>query len=265
MDGQKRGSILTVAGVSREFLECIEPISSRTAQLLLLPLALKVQYTKNYNDNTFCISKKEIVKLLNLPKSYKDEGHINQYISDILADELFDLKVCGVQIIESVDLPRGWFEITYTQEAMDKFFQGLSAKYFTISLDTISNMKNRNTWNIIKKMFLAFDFSNPKCQMFKRHTKTLKDIMGFSKEDYVREDGSFDRYSFEKNTIRNVISDVLKMEQFKLYPVKEYVEGEKIEYLGKEKIDGTRFVDNYYMCYQILKAKNEKETEEEEF
>jgi hypothetical protein len=109
-------------------------------------------------------------------------------------------------------------------------------------------------------MFLAFDFSDPKVQVFKRHTKTLKEIMGFTKEDYTREaDGSFDRYSFEKNTVRKVIADLLTMEQFKLYPVKRHAECEKAEYLGKEKVKGTRLVDNYYMCYQIIKAKAEKE------
>lgn len=265
MNSQKKGSLLTVAGVSREFLEGLPPLSSRAAQLLLLPLALKVQYTKNYNDNCFYISKKEMVKLLNLSKSYKDEGHINQYISDILSEELFNLKVCDIPIIESVELPRGWLEITYTEEAMDRFFQGLSVKYFTISLDTISKMKNCNTFNIIKKMILAFDFSNPKVQVFKRHTKTLKEIMGFSKESYTREaDGSFDRSSFEKNTIKKVISDLLTMEQFKLYPVKRHAECEKAEYLGKEKVKGTRLVDNYYICYQIIKPKIEKENDEYE-
>ena len=130
-------------GVSKEFLEALPCLSSKAAQILLLPLALQVQHTKNYNDNTFYIKKSDIVEILNLPASYQKEGQINQYLSRILTSDLLNLEVAGLKILdaEQTYLTRGWYEVTYTQEAMDRFFQGLKiGKYLTIKVDTLSKM-----------------------------------------------------------------------------------------------------------------------------
>lgn len=260
MNSQKKGSLLTVAGVSREFLEGLPPLSSKAAQLLLLPLALKVQYTKNYNDNILYISKPELVEILGLPKSYLQEGNINKYISNILVKELLDLQVYGVQIIDAdnTNLRRGWFEIAYTEEAMDRFFQGLSVKYFTISVETLVNMRSKHTWNLVKEMFLSFDFSNQKAQVFKRNTFVIKRIFNV---DYTTEGTQkFDRYHLEQRCLLPVIEDLRAMSQFKIYKAKSKNPAED-NYLGKTYIYGydEKFVENYYIGYKIIKPKVEKE------
>lgn len=265
MNSQKNGYLLTaVAGVSREFLEAMPSITSKAAQLLLIPLALKVQYTKNYNDCILSISKAELVNVLGLGQSYLQEGNINKYINNILVKELFNLKVNGIQIIdiENTNLPRGWFELAFTEEAMDRFFQGLSVKYFTISLETLVNMNSKHTWNMVKELFLNFDFSNSKAQVYKRNTFVVKRVLGIS---YTTNSTSkLDRYHLEHRCLLPVIDDLRSMTQFKIYKAKSKNPLED-NFLGKTFIYGKeeKFVDNYYIGYKITKIKIEKEAEED--
>ena len=261
MDGQKKGSLLTVAGVSREFLEGLPPLTTKAAQLLLIPLALKVQYTKNYNDTVLHISKAELVNTLGLSKSYTQEGHLNKYISDLLVSELLGLKIDGIQIIdaENTALRRGWFDLAFTQKAMDKFFQGLSAKYFTISTDTLVKMKSKHTWNILKELFLNYDFSSPKPQLFSRNTFVIKRILNV---DYTTEGTKkFDRYHLEQRCLIPVLNDLRTMAQFKIYKTKSEPMDES--YLGKAYVwnCGERYIENYYIGYKINKVKAEKQEE----
>lgn len=245
------------AGVSRSFLEGLRPLSSKAAQLLLLPLALEVEFTKKHNDLEFAVPKKDILEIFQLPKSYKEEGHINAYIDNILRTELLDLEVDGIPILNpaGICLSRGWFEISFTQDAMDTFFQGLSSGYFTISLDTIAKMKNKNTWNIVKALFLDFDFRSGSTKTFARHTKKLKTILGYSKEDYTSAaTGSFQRTRFEERCLHPAAKDILSMQQFSIYPAWG-ASPEKPLYWGKTYLDGgyTGLVDNYTFLYKINK------------
>lgn len=79
MSDQKKEYLGVAAGISREFLSGLPPISSKAAQLLLIPLAQNVQYTKNCNDNIMYISKPDLAMTLGLSKSYFQEGNINKY------------------------------------------------------------------------------------------------------------------------------------------------------------------------------------------
>lgn len=255
-------------GVKREFLEGLPHMTSQAAQLLLLPLALRVQYTSKYNDNTFYITKKDIREILGLSKSYEQEGHMNEFLCRYYT-EILDLKVNGIQIfdLEKFSLPKGWLEVGYTQEAMDAFFQGLTEKYFVIGLDTITKMTHKYTFDFVKKMFLSYDFKGKNIQIFKRHTKTIKEFCGMGIEAYMRKrDGDeieFDRYSFEKNVIKTSIEDLQTIMQFQLYKV-EGSKPEKPVYMGKTKISGTNFVENYYFAYSIIPFKKSTENFEEE-
>lgn len=258
---QKFGSLLA-AGVTREFLANLPWLSSRAAMLLLLPMALHTEYTTKYNDLTYYIEKKELVDYMGLPKSYKDEGHMNKLLSQILLEELFPLEVCGIKILdmEETSLPRNWFCITYTQEAMDRFFQGLSKGYFVIALDTLKKMKHRHTWTYVKELILNYDFTNFKTQPWFRHTKYIKEMLGYGIADYTTgESGKFDRSNFEKKNINPCITDLLTMKQFKLFEVKGSTP-EKPLYLGKDyTYRGKRVVDNYFIAYKILKVEEKKE------
>jgi hypothetical protein len=263
MDGQKKGSLLAVAGVSREFLEGLPPMTTKAAQLLLIPLALKVQYTKDYNDLVLYISKTELVNILGLTKSYLQEGNVNKYVSNILVKELLDLKVHGIQIIDTdnTSLRRGWFELAFTEQAMNRFFQGLSSKYFTIGVDTLAKMKCKHTWNIVKEMFLNFDFSNPKAQAYRRNTFVIKRVLNV---DYTTEETQkFDRYHLEQRCLLPVIEDLRTMEQFKIYKTKSENPLED-NYLGKSYVYayGERYIENYYIGYKINKIKAEKQEED---
>lgn len=260
---QKFGSLLAV-GVTREFLDMLPILSSRAAQILLIPLSLSCDFTSKYNDLTFIVSKKEIAEYMQLPKSYKSEGHINKLISDILIEELFPLKVNGIDIIDmdATSLPRGYLEITYTQAAMDRFFQGLTKKqFFTIGLDTLTHMKNRFTWQWVKEMILSYDFSNSKVQLFKRHTRTIKEkLCGFDINKYTNgSDSKFERTHFDRTCVNPVIEDLKSMKQFKLHPVKGSTEDE-IKYIGKDyAYRGKKVVNNYFIAYQILKVEDKRE------
>lgn len=254
---QEKGSLL--CGLSRDFLEALSHISSRAAAILLIPLALKVQYTKSYNDNVFYIKKSELVELLGLGASYQKEGHINQYINKILCEELFDLEVAGIKIIdiEHTALPRGWLEIAYTQEAMDAFFQGLKVgKYLTIRLDTLTKLKAEGTWSFVKKLLLNYNFRAGGVQSFQRHTKVIKNFLDLSVDDYVvSTTGHFNRSAFEKKRLDPIIRDILTMEQFKLY------DDGKGKYLTKTYYyrDMEKFVENYVLRYEVVtERKNRK-------
>ena len=244
-------------GVSRSFLEGLRPLSSRAAQLLLLPLALEVEFAKQHNDLTFAIPKTEIWDIFQLPKSYREEGHMNAYLDNILREELLELEVNHIRILDpsGIRLTRGWFEISFTQEAMDSFFQGLHSGYFTISLETLSKMKNRNTWNILKSLFLDFDFRSGQVKTFSRHTKTLKTILGLGIQDYTTATtGSFQRTRFEERCLHPVTKDILNMSQFTLYPAWG-TPAEKPLYWGKTYFEGgfTGLVNNYTLIYKINK------------
>lgn len=247
---QKNGSYL--AGVSREFLVGLPLRKSKVIQVILLPLALYVDYRKNYNECYFSISKVEMVDALNWPKSYKDEGNFNKLICR-LVDEIGTLKVNGIRIIKALNLTKGVFEIEFTEEAMDRYFQGLRANYFPITLDTIQNLKSQDSWNFVKEMFISYDFTNGKYMNFMRHTKTLKERFGLNIDDYMVETtGKFDRSKFEKRRIQPIIDDLLKMKQINLYPVGQAKDLSPI-YLGKTK-KGKNLVDNYYVSYKINKV-----------
>ena len=234
---QKNGSFSAM--VSREFLAGLPLISSKAMQVILLPIALYVEYKRNYNDCYFSISKAEMVEYLNWPKSYKDEGNFNKLICR-LVDEIGALKVNGIRI-------------EYTEEAMDEFFQNLKSSYFPISLDTIQKMKSQDTWNFIREMLLVYDFTSGKYMNFMRHTKTLKERFGLNIDDYMVETtGKFDRSKFEKRRIQPIIDDLLKMQQINLYPVGLKDDLTPI-YLGKTKKD-KNLVDNYYVSYKIKKV-----------
>ena len=248
-------------GVSREFLEALPCISSKAAQILLLPLALQVKHTKNYNDNTFYIKKSDIAEILNFPTSYQKEGQMNQYLSRILTSELLSLEVAGIKILdaEQTYLTRGWYEVTYTQEAMHRFFQGLKiGKYLTIKVDTLSKMKAEGTWNFVKELLLYYNFRDKGIQTLSRHTKVVKRILGLGISDYVvSTSGKFDRTRFERRRLDPIIEDLLTMTQFRLYP------NDKGQYLYKSHFynyGGERFVENYNLQYMVVVPRKKDNT-----
>lgn len=248
-------------GMSREFLAGLPVVQSKAMQLVLLPLALYVDYKRVGNNFSFSISKEEVVDKLCWPKSYAVDGDFNRLVFRLVSD-IAKIKINGIRVITAINVEqKGIFEIEYNEIAIEKYFEGLKKNYFKVELSTLQAMKNRGTWEFVRQLILYYDYSTTKYQIFARHTKNIKEMLELDIDAYVvSTTGKFDRPNFERVRLNPVIDDLLSMEQIILYPTK--IKDLKKSYLGKSYKDGVRkdgtcerLVDNYFLSYKVNNKK----------
>lgn len=217
--------------LSNEFVRLPKNIDIQPLKILGLILS-KIDFTKDNRNEFGSVEVKctlvEIIKACGHNSSnYKNYDYYKETIKSLIRSSYVEGNINGkdimgyaVPLVESIPNAN---KITFTFTLFNKFlpyFQMLASNYTIIELEQAKRFKSRFSYTLYMNL-LSWREYNKECFRFYT-TKQLKEMFGLSKNDYVRQNGKFDRNSFEKKTIDVAISEINKLTNLKVMYQKNY-------------------------------------------
>lgn len=180
-------------------------------QLLMCVLSQLNPYGKN--PETIYLNKIDLFKKLGLESTtrYRElkerfrnmTGKMWVDIRDEHKNERFGWIITGVKS----DFKSEYFEVKLNDMFMP-YIQELVNHYTKLSLESIVQFDSKYSLDLYK--YLSSWKDKDWDQYRYLSTKQLKDLFGLNKEAYVRANGKFDRYSFERKTVDVAIAEINK-------------------------------------------------------
>lgn len=119
-------------------------------------------------------------------------------------------------LISSVRSNKGKGTITVSfEKKFKKALQFCKAQYMKIPLDEIVEYGSQYPLKLQRHLTMMYKVGKEyaRVQNFIFSTKQLKELFGLSETDYCKKDGHFDRYNFEKKTIKRAVDEINEKSQ----------------------------------------------------
>ena len=219
----------------------------------------KIAWRKDVNNPEIILDKKEITETLGLKL---DSKHRSQYLRSAfrkLADNSHvhwtdpdDSEVWeDGRLIRRVRSTRGEIIVLFDDYYMPHL-QNLAQSYITFLTDDVYSFKSKFSYILFHELRLHCDTRRTNLRTYT--TKQLKELFGLSKDDYVRKDGKFDRYSFEKKVLDVAIEEINGTKMVQLQPLPAMEATPKNPNKLYEKVKKGGLVVGYRLKY-IVKVK----------
>lgn len=225
----------------------------------------KIAWQKDGNNPEIKLDKQEITETLKLKL---DRKHKNQYLRKAFSKLSDKSKVHWTDPNDSEIWMDGWLivGVRSTRSEIIVMFnnyymphlQNLAQSYITFLTDDIYSFKSRFSYILFHELRLHCDTRRTNLRTYT--TMQLKELFGLSKDDYVRKDGKFDRYSFEKKVLDVAIEEINHTQMIQIQPLPEMEATPKKPNKLYEKIKKGGLVVGYRLKY-IVKVKTERSEE----
>ena len=176
---------------------------------------ISCSYLPNFKDNVVHISKAELFDKFNVPKEdkYKHVRYFNMFDNmrkrtdyDITIDD--DTQISG-SMIYKIKRTRNEY-LVYFDEEMAPILKQLKNHFTEYQLTSILDLHSSHSISLYNYLMSWHDYRNKKnIEQRYLNTKELKELFGLSVDDYMRKDGTFDRFNFEKKCVQKAVDDIV--------------------------------------------------------
>ena len=216
----------------------------------------KIAWRQNNNSNVIELDKREIIEVLGLKLSTRYQS---EYLRNAFRKLAANSEVHWTNpddrneweddfLIYKRRSTKGKIEVTFNPTFMPHL-ENLAQSYVTFLTDDIYGFKSTFSYILFHELRLNCDTRKTNWRTYT--TKQLKDLFGLGKEDYMRKDGKFDRYSFEKKVIDTAIEEINRTEMIKILPFTESEASPKNPNKCYEKIKKSGLVAGYRFKYWV--------------
>lgn len=186
----------------------------------------KIAWKQTTNSCEIVLEKNEIIKTLGLKV---DSNHQSQYLRTAFRKLKDNSRISWTDpedkaiwedgdLIRRVRSTKGQIIVLFDDYYMPNL-EGLAQNYVTFLTDDIYGFKSTFSYILFHELRLHCDTRKTNWREYT--TDQLKALFGLKSTDYVRKDGTFDRYSFEKKVLDVAIEEINKTEMIKILPFKE--------------------------------------------
>lgn len=179
-------------------------------------LFLKISQNKMSNCEVV-ISSNELKEKLKINNShvYTDISEcFNGLMKKLLINAKNGKRSDNYFVITNIEKINGKYNITFNRKYIKEIIC-ISERYFKVNYDDMISFNSKHSISLYKILIKVSSFANG----FRLTTDELKNMMNIEEQSYCRQDGKFDRYSFEKNVINKAIDEINKKSKY-IYDLK---------------------------------------------
>lgn len=218
---------------------------------LMVMLLTKIRWSCGDNSNVLTLNKLEVLDALELQN--EKTGYVRKALEKMVGNSMVrwtdpdDAEHWRSDMLfTGVTSEKGTVSVTvnpYYMPLLENLVH--NTPYITIWSNDVYSFNSRFAFALFEDLRLHWD-DRYRINYRSYTTKQLKEIFGLDKADYVRKDGSFDRYQFEKKTIDRAISEINETEMIRIMPTSEDRKG-RVQFYKKLKEFGE--IKGYQIAY----------------
>lgn len=223
--------------ISNEFVRLPKKIDVQPLKLLGLILS-KINFTIDNRKNGLVEVKctlTEIRKACGVENTDTNYEYYKGIARDLIKSSYVEGKVDGVEIlgyaVPGANIVPEATQITFKFKLFEEFlpyFQKLASNYTIIQLEQAKRFKSRFSYNLYMNLLSWREYNKEGFRFYT--TKQLKEMFGLGQDDYVRNNGKFDRNSFERYTVEKAITEINELTNLRVIWKKNYKENRVANY-----------------------------------
>lgn len=174
----------------------------------------QLRFTLSNNPTKVILKKKDIYKKLGMTGTTYTGGYLREQFKQMRLKS----EVSWEDENDPEEIWEDGFLITHTKSTKHEIYvtlnenflpllENLSERYTMLLLDDLVSFDSKHTivlYQNLRRIYHTKYLWNEKDFT----TKQLKDMLGLTDEDYVKSNGKFDRFNFEKKTIQTAVDEI---------------------------------------------------------